>query len=153
MKLVPFLSAETIEPDLKSTDRRGVLSELAGLITRAGQVPEGTDLLTILENREELGSTGIGDGIAIPHVRLKNLDVLRVAVGRSAGGVQFEAIDGKPVHLFFLLLAPEDSTGTHLRALAKVSRLLKNSSARRELLAAGSSREILEIIAKEDEED
>jgi len=152
MKLATFLSPETVEAGLRSDDRRGILEELAVMAVRSGGVPEGIDLVTILENREDLGSTGIGGGVAIPHVRLRNLPGLKLAVGRSVEGVDFKAIDGQLVRLFFLLLAPEDSTGAHLKALAGISRLLKNTQVRDSLLEARDSEEMLEIIVTADEE-
>jgi len=152
MKLATFLSPETVEAGLRSDDRKGVLEELANLAVRSGGVPDGTDLVTILENREDLGSTGIGGGVAIPHVRLRNLPGLKLAVGRSLDGVDFKAIDGQPVRLFFLLLAPEDSTGDHLKALAGISRLIKNTQVRDALLEARDSEEMLEIIVTAEKE-
>jgi len=153
MKLVSLLSPETIEHSLGGKDRRGVLAELAELLRRAGQVPSDVDLLSILEEREALGSTGIGRGVAIPHVRVGGISSPRLAVGRSAEGIEFGAPDGQPVNLFFLLITPEDSTGEHLRALARISRLLKNAEVRRALLEAGGSREMLRIIEQEDEKE
>ncbi len=152
MKLATFLSPKTVEAGLRSADRRGVLEELTSLARRSGGIPEGTDLVTILENREDLGSTGIGGGVAIPHVRLRNLPGLKLAVGRSVEGVDFKAIDGEPVRLFFLLLAPEDSAGDHLKALAGISRLLKKTQVRDSLLEARDSAEMLEIIVAAEEE-
>jgi PTS system nitrogen regulatory IIA component len=153
MKIAPFLSADTVLARLESSDRRGVLEELASLVVRSGGISGDVDLVTILENREDLGSTGLGKGVAIPHVRLKNLSELRMAVGRSVGGVDFNAIDGKPVHLFFLLLAPENSAEGHLKTLARISRLLKKPSFRESLRGARDGEEMLKIIVKADEED
>ena len=153
MKLARYLSVDTVEARLESADRRGILEELAALVRRTGGVPPDTDLVTILENREDLGSTGIGDGVAIPHVRLKNLREPRMAVGRSVEGVDFHAIDGQRVHIFFLLLAPENSTGEHLKALARISRLIKKSPFREALLKARSSEEMLKAIVTEDEQE
>lgn len=153
MKLARYLSADTVEARLESSDRKGVLEELAAILKRTGGVPGDTDLVTILENREDLGSTGIGDGVAIPHVRLKNLGEPRMAVGRSVEGVDFHAIDNGKVHLFFLLLAPEDSTGEHLKALARISRLVKKSAFREALMKAKSREEMLKAIVAEDEQE
>jgi PTS system nitrogen regulatory IIA component len=153
MKIAPFLSADTVEARLDSVDRRGVLEELTALLVRSGGIPGDVDLVTILENREDLGSTGLGKGAAIPHVRLKNLPEIRMAVGRSVEGVDFNAIDGKPVHLFFLLLAPENSAEGHLKTLARVSRFLKKPSFREALQGALDGEEMLKIIVKADEED
>jgi PTS system nitrogen regulatory IIA component len=102
--------------------------------------------------RERLGSTGIGGGIAIPHGKLGALKSLLMAFGRSRKGVEFDAMDGKPTHLFFLLLAPEDSTGAHLKMLARISRSLKNSVFRERLMTAADGRELYMVIQKEDED-
>ncbi|HQC23908.1 MAG TPA: PTS sugar transporter subunit IIA, partial [Syntrophales bacterium] len=105
----------------------------------------------VLLEREKLGSTGIGDGIAIPHGKLKGLERLVISFGRSRQGVDFDAIDGKPVHIFFLLMAPESSTGQHLKALAKISRMLKDPGFRSDLMAAENAEEIYRKIAEKDE--
>ncbi len=153
MKLAPLLTPQTIACNLQARDRRGVLAELSSLLQKAGRVDPDMDLVTILENREELGSTGIGGGLAIPHVRLKGIPSLQVALGRSVEGVDFGAVDGQPVHIFFLLLAPEEAAGDHLKALASISRLLKGPGVKEALLAAGSSERMLEIIEREDEKE
>jgi PTS system nitrogen regulatory IIA component len=153
MTLSSYLSPEAVEPSLQARDRRGVLAELAALLQKNGSVPAGTDLVTILENREELGSTGIGGGAAIPHVRLKNLARIHVAVGRSPAGIDFSAIDGEPVRLFFLLVAPENATGDHLKALARISRLLRQEGVRKALMEAPDGAGMLDIIVTEDEKE
>jgi PTS system nitrogen regulatory IIA component len=153
MKLAPFLPAECVEANLKSVDGRGVLAELSELLIKARCVPEDTDLVTILMNREELGSTGLGEGVAIPHVRLKNISSLRVAVGRSVEGVDFNAADGRPVHFFFLVVSSESAAVDHLKVLAQISRFLKKTHTRKALLEAGGREEILEAIVAEDEEE
>jgi PTS system nitrogen regulatory IIA component len=153
MKLAPFLPVECVEASLESVDGRGVLTELSALLTKARCVPESTDLVTILMNREELGSTGIGEGVAIPHVRLKNISSLRIAVGRSVRGVDFNAADGRPVHFFFLVVSSESAAVDHLKVLAQISRFLKKSHIRKALLEAGGREEMLEVIVAEDEEE
>jgi PTS system nitrogen regulatory IIA component len=108
--------------------------------------------MAVLLERERLGSTGIGDGIAIPHGKLKDLDQLVLSFGRSSQGVDFESMDGKPVHLFFLLVAPESCAGIHLRALARIARLLKNGVVRKKLGSMSDRDEIYNLIKQEDEE-
>jgi PTS system nitrogen regulatory IIA component len=108
------------------------------------------ELLKALLEREKLGSTGIGNGIAIPHGKLAGLSDIILVFARSTAGVPFEAIDGKPIHLIFLLVAPANSTGGHLKALARLSRLLKNDSFRKTLLTAATAQDILRAIADED---
>lgn len=151
MRLAPFLAEATVEEDLNARDTASVLEELSGLLFRAGYVPEGTELVRILQNREDLGSTGLGEGVAIPHVFLKNVDSPRIAVGRSKEGVDFGAIDGRPVHIFFLLVTPEAAKGEHLKALGRISRLLRNEGFRNAIMRAANGKEILRIIVEEDE--
>lgn len=150
MKITDFFGPEAVVADLKSTDKRAVLAELCTPL--AGRYPGFTEeqLLSVLEERERLGSTGIGEGVAIPHGKLAGLPTLTAAFGRSVGGVDFEAIDGKPTHLFFALFAPENSAGIHLKALARISRLFKNSALRKAILEAADAREIYRLIAEED---
>ena len=102
--------------------------------------------------RERLGSTGIGDNIAIPHGKLANLSGLKLAFGRSLRGVDFESMDGKLSHLFFLLLAPINSAGLHLKALAKISRMLMSATFRENLMRAAQSQDIFQLLAQKDEE-
>ena len=102
--------------------------------------------------RERLGSTGIGDGIALPHGKLRELKRLLISFGRSINGLNFDSIDEEPAYLFFLLLAPENSAGKHLKALAKISRMLKDGNFRRRLMGAKSRAEVYKIIVGKDEE-
>src|SRR5437763_15053810 len=108
-------------------------------------------LIKSLEDRELLNSTALGDGVAIPHGKLPGLKRVLAAFGRSLAGVDFQSLDGKPTHLFFLLVAPEDSAGAHLKALARISRLLKEETFRRRLMEAPSARELFETIRTEDD--
>jgi PTS system nitrogen regulatory IIA component len=103
-------------------------------------------------DRERLGSTGIGGGIGIPHGKIKDLESLVLGFGRSRKGVDFEAIDGKPTHIFFILITPENSTGLHLKLLARISRILKNDQFKERLQNAADRDEIFDIIKEEDEE-
>ncbi|HPR15219.1 MAG TPA: PTS sugar transporter subunit IIA, partial [Smithella sp.] len=103
-------------------------------------------IIDILKQRENLGSTGIGEGVAIPHGKISNLNDIVVAFGRSEKGIAYDSLDGKPVHLFFLLLAPENSAGQHLKILAKISKMLKDVYFRNKLIAAKSRDELYQII-------
>lgn len=109
------------------------------------------DILAILSEREQIGSTGIGDGVAIPHGKLNNLSQIEICFGRSFGGVPFGAADNKPVHLFFLVLAPTDSSGPYLKTLARIARFLKSPHTRSRLLHAENSAEIANIFASTSE--
>jgi PTS system nitrogen regulatory IIA component len=108
-------------------------------------------VVNTLLDREKLGSTGIGDGIAIPHGKLADLDELIVTFGRSKEGVNFDSMDGKPANLFFLLLAPENTTGLHLKVLAKISKMLKDNTFRKKLIEAKSKDELYLIIGDKDD--
>lgn len=136
--------------DLRATDRRGVFFEFAGLLAASGRVTDGEQLVRVLTDRESLGSTGIGDGVAIPHGKLKGLRQIVIAFGRSLRGVDFSAQDGKPAHLIFLLVAPEENPGDHLKVLARISRILKNPVLRDNLRKAPHRADIRRMIVEED---
>jgi PTS system nitrogen regulatory IIA component len=151
MKILDVLQEESIISELRATDKKGVLEELTAPVAKASGINQ-EEMVRVLLERERLGSTGVGDGIAIPHGKLKSLESLLVGFGRSHKGVDFEAIDGKPAYLFFLLMAPENSTGAHLRMLARISRLLKDSSFRERLMTAADRHKLYIAIADEDHE-
>jgi PTS system nitrogen regulatory IIA component len=145
------MSKEAILDDLKSQNKKGILEELvAPLADNSGLNPE--DLVRVLMERERLGSTGIGGGIGIPHGKIKDLASLVLGFGLSRKGVDFESIDGEPTHIFFVLITPEDSTGLHLKLLARISRILKNDHFRERLMNAADRDDIFDIIKQEDEE-
>jgi nitrogen PTS system EIIA component len=152
MKITDLLESKSVLPDLTATTKLAVLEELAGTLVPG---PDGLDLDTVVEvlmERERLGSTGIGDSVAIPHGKLADLSNLRLAFGRSFKGVNFDSVDGKPSHLFFLLLAPVNSAGLHLKALAKISRMLMSASFRENLMQAAKGEDIYQLLAAKDEE-
>lgn len=132
--------------DIQSRDKGKVLAELTDALVACDDSLQRDAVLQVLQEREQLGSTGIGDGVAIPHGKLKGIPELMLAFGRSRAGVDFESMDGQPAHLFFLLIAPEESVGVHLKALARISKLLKDAAVRRSLLEAGDQKEIYQII-------
>lgn len=152
MKLSEILKPQFIIADLKTHDKKGVLEELSKVITEQETSLNKGSLLQVLLERERLGSTGIGDGIALPHGKLKGLDKLLISFGRSTDGLDFDSIDDQPAYLFFLLLAPENSAGLHLKSLAKISRMLKDGNFRQSLMGAKSREEIYQIIIDKDEE-
>lgn len=151
MKITDVLHPEAICVDLKARDKKGVLQEMVEPLARVANL-EHDALVRILMDRERLGSTGIGGGIGIPHGKLKGLDSLILGFGLSRSGVDFESIDGRPTHLFFLLITPENSTGLHLKLLARISRILKDESFKERLFNAADPNEVLDIISQEDEE-
>ena len=151
MKIKDILDEASIIQDLRSTNKKGVLEELSNVLVERGKLPDRDKVVEVLLDREKLGSTGIGDGIAIPHGKMKGIKALVTSFGRSIKGVNFESIDNKPTHLFFLLVAPENSAGIHLKALARISRLLKDPSFRNRLMGAKDRQDLFNIIAEEDE--
>jgi PTS system nitrogen regulatory IIA component len=151
MRITELLDKDFIVPALSAKTKKEVLKELVDCITRKETEVESDDLLRVLLEREELGSTGIGDGIAIPHGKARKIKRLIVAFGRSLDGVEFQSMDGKLTHIIFLLIAPEDSAGVHLKALARISRLLKDSAFRKHIMEANSLQEVYDLIAQEDE--
>ncbi len=151
MKILDLLKKEAILVNLKSKDKKGVIDELVTPVAELAGVEHKT-LFRVLMEREQLGSTGIGGGIGIPHGKLKDLDTLILGFGVSRSGVDFESMDGKPTHIFFLLVTPENSTGLHLKLLARISRLLKKETFKESLLRATDSDEVISIIEAEDED-
>ena len=151
MKVMDIFRKEYIVEGLKSKSKREVLAELSGVFLQGNVKYNHEEMINTLLEREKLGSTGIGDGVAIPHGKLANLEELVVSFGRSKEGVEFDAMDGRPAHIFFLLMAPEDTTGKHLKALAKISKMLKDSSFRKKLLEAKSKDELYTIITEKDD--
>jgi PTS system nitrogen regulatory IIA component len=150
MKITDILSPDMVIADLKGVTKPDVLNELAkALAAKYTEIKLG-DLTAVLAERERLGSTAIGDGIAIPHGKLRGVTKIIGAFGRHQAGVDFDSLDGGPSHLFFVLIAPEDSASLHLKALARVSRLLKEGSFRSRLLAAKNSDELYSLITEED---
>jgi len=150
MKIAEMLKKDYVIESLMTSTKKDALRELAQVILHDQPQYETETVVKVLLDREKLGSTGIGDGIAIPHGKLAKLDRLVVSFGRSLEGIDFNAMDGRPVHLFFLLLAPENSAGLHLKALAKISRMLKDDSFRRQLIEAGTKQELYRIIEEKD---
>jgi len=150
MKIMEFLSKKAVTASLKSTDKEGVIRELVDLLAKAEDIKNKEDLVKSLLTRESLGSTGIGQGIGIPHAKSQNVKNLVAAFGLSQKGVNFDSLDGESAYIFFLLIAPEESAGPHLKALARISRMLKDKYFREMLKKAKDEKEILRIVQEED---
>jgi PTS system nitrogen regulatory IIA component len=152
MKIIDLLDPKCILPDLQASTKRGVLEELAAALVSDQKEATLQNVVEVLLERERLGSTGIGDNIAIPHGKLPQLSQMLLAFGRSVKGVDFDSMDGKASHLFFLLLAPTNASGLHLKALAKISRMLMSQTFRDSLMMSSGAEEILRLIAEKDAE-
>lgn len=150
MKISELLRTETINADLKAKWKNEALAEMVDAMIKIQNGLDREEVIRVLLEREKLGSTGIGDGVAIPHGKLKGLKDLFISFGRSRSGVEFDSMDGKPVNLIFLLIAPEESVGVHLKTLARISKLLKNASVRQRLAGASDKQEIFDIILEEE---
>jgi len=152
MKILDFLNPKAISADLKSKNKKDVIKELLDLLISSGAVKKNNKdgIFKSLLEREALGSTGIGQNIGIPHGKTALTKKLVAAFGMSKSGLNFDSLDGEPARIFFLLLAPQESAGPHLKALARISKLLKDKYFRDQLMAAGSAKDIVKIIEKED---
>ncbi len=152
MKLSDIIEEDYIIPELKANDKRGVLEELTEMITVHEPYIDKMALVKVLVDRERLGSTGIGDGVAIPHGKLNGVKHPIISFGRSKQGLDFDSMDGQPAYLFFLIVAPENSSGFHLQVLAKIAKILKSSVFRKKLMDADSRIELYQIITESDDE-
>ena len=151
MKITDILGEGLVVSDLTGDSKDEVIEELAGVVAAHHPEIDRVRLVQALEDRERLNSTALGEGVAIPHGKLAGVKRVIAAFGRSPAGVDFSSLDGKPTHLFFLLVAPEDSAGAHLKALARISRLLKDESFRQRLLAAPDASDLYRTIREEDD--
>lgn len=153
MKILDFLNERAISADLKSQDKNSSIRELTELLVKAGGIkPKDKErVIEVLLNREALGSTGVGQGIAIPHGKCDAVSELIGAFAISKTGVNFDSLDGEPAYIFFLLIAPIESSGPHLKALARISKLLKDKYFREALKNAENEKTLLKIIKEEDE--
>jgi len=149
-RIKDVLSGDLIIESLQATSKDGVVREFAAVLADARKVSDPDGLARQLLDRESQCSTGIGDGVAIPHAKSGAISEMVVAFGRSAPGVDFQSLDGKPAHLFFLLLSPEDRPGDHLKTLARISRILRNPHLRDQLMRSADRQEILRLLVDED---
>lgn len=151
MKILDILAPDAIIPAMRATTKSEALQELASMLATLHPEIDRARLIQVLLDREALGSTAIGEGIAIPHGKMPGASNVIAAFGRSEAGLPFDSLDGNPTRLFFLLVAPEDSAGIHLKALARVSRLLKDKSFRDRLASGGTQEQLFAIIKEEDD--
>jgi len=153
MQIMDFLSKKAIIVDIKSTNKEDVIKEMVDFLIEASDVEKRNrnKLIDALMSREALGSTAIGQGIAIPHAKCDCVDKLVAAFGLSKKGVDFDSLDGELAYIFFLLVAPQDSAGPHLKALARISRLLKDKYFRDTLRTCMDEKSVIKVITQEDE--
>ena len=152
MRISDFLVPEAVLLDLKSTAKKEVLAELLQPLAKAGKIADAKRMVDVLLEREELGSTGIGGRIAIPPGTAAQVKELAASLGVSKAGIAFDALDGEPVNLFIALVAPEGSAGLHLKALARISSLLKDKAFKKALLSSESREDVLRLIENEEKE-
>ena len=146
-----YLQEDRVISDLQGTDKTSVLRELSHVLVKPCHATSDKEHVQVLLDREKLQSTGIGEGIAIPHGRLKGLKDFVLSFGRSTGGIDFDSSDHKPTHLFFLVMAPENSAVDNLKLLSRIATLFRDTSFRKRLMEARSGRDLFQIISEEDE--
>jgi fructose-specific phosphotransferase system IIA component len=146
MKLSKFTEEELISFDLKGTEKDEIIEELVDLASKSKLVRDRDELLKDIIERENLVTTGVGYGVAFPHAKTKAVKGIVIAFGRSEKGIDFEAMDKKPVHLFFLIAAPEDAIGAHLNVMARLSFLMKSEENRDKLMQVKNQGELLAIL-------
>ena len=153
MKIMDFLSKKAIVLDIKAINKEDTIKELVDTMIDSGEIDKKyrNKLIEALMAREQLGSTAIGQGVAIPHAKTDGVEKLMAAFGISKKGVNFDSLDGEPAYIFFLLLAPQDSAGPHLKALARISRILKDKYFRDKLHNSPDEKAVIDIISEEDE--
>ena len=153
MKITEFLNVRALNLDLAAKNKKGIVTELVDLLISAGSLDEKDrpEIIKVLLDRESLGSTGIGQGVAIPHGKTESVKSLVGAFGLSREGIDFDSLDGEPAYIFFLLLAPKESTGPHLKALAKISQLLRDRFVRDAIRGCKTKKDFMEIISREEQ--
>ncbi len=151
MRIVELISRDRIVASLTATSKQAILEELATHLSAAQPSLDKKELVRVLADRESLASTAIGRGVAIPHGKLADVDEIVACIGRARNGIDFDSIDGKPTFLFFVMVAPENSTGAHLKALARISRMFRDEEFKERLLGAADGDAMFELIDKEDE--
>lgn len=150
MKISEILSEDFIIANLEPSTKSGVLETLCRFLKEKGVVKDDVTLQEALLEREKLGSTGIGENVAIPHAKSDDIDRIFCVFGKSENGIEYESLDQKPVNFVCLLLAPSNSTGQHLKALARIARLLKSQNLREDILKAQDASGIYALILNED---
>ncbi|MBN2297042.1 MAG: PTS sugar transporter subunit IIA [Deltaproteobacteria bacterium] len=149
MKIGDILKPDCVIADIQAQTKKDILTELSRPIAQAYGI-NLEEMVGILLNREKLGSTGIGEGVAIPHGKITGLNTIAASVGKNTQGLKFDSLDNKPCHIFFLLVAPSNSVSGHLKALARASMLLKNPALRESLMNTTSQQELYKVLLEYD---
>ncbi|MDR2676939.1 MAG: PTS sugar transporter subunit IIA [Endomicrobium sp.] len=150
MQIMDFLDQSSILVDLKSTDKKSAIAELVGVLKDTKKIKKIDEIINVILEREKLGSTGIGQSVAIPHGKTDIVDEQVGVLGISRKGIEFNSLDGELVHIIFLLVGPTKMAGQHLKALSKISRLFKDKFLRRTIRNATTAEEIIKIIQQEE---
>lgn len=150
MSIEETLNESCVIADIQGSTKKDVLIELVRALKKANLIKNEKEVVNVILEREKLGSTGIGDGVAIPHGKFKDIQNIICVFGRSLQGVDFDSVDQKPAHIFFLLLAPENSASLHLKMLSRISKLLRDPSFRKRLMELGDSHDIYRSVVEED---
>jgi PTS system nitrogen regulatory IIA component len=150
MKIMEILSPQSIIADLKASDKKSAIIELVDALKSAGKVKESDEIIEVVLEREKLGSTGIGQGVAIPHGKTDAISEQSGVLGISKKGIEFNSLDGELVNIIFLLVGPVEVAGQHLKALSRISRLFKDKFLRQAIKEASGVEEIIKIIQQED---
>ncbi len=152
MKFADFISSQAIRADLTAQEKEGVIREMVGALLEAGKIEDSEieSIVKAIMKREELGSTGIGRGVAVPHTKHPSVSRLLGTVGVSNEGVDFDSLDGEKVHLFFLLVSPPDRPGDHLRALENISRQLRDETFCKYLKQAKTADDVRQLLEEAD---
>ncbi len=150
MRIVDLIQREMVIPKLSATGKFEIIRELARFLSNGHEGIDYDRLVKVLTDREALASTAIGEGVAIPHGKLPDLDRIQACIGRARDGVDFDSMDGKPTHIFIVMVAPENSAGAHLKALARISRVFKDKDFLRRLLEAPNGDKMYEALCEED---
>jgi PTS system nitrogen regulatory IIA component len=151
VKIIDFINVQSVIPALASREKNAALEELAAGLADKYDHLDTKKVLSVLQERERISSTAIGDGVAIPHGKLSGLDKIYGVFARSEPAIDFNSLDGEPTRLFFVLIAPENAAADHLKALARISRLLKDPAFRQRLIMGKNQEELFRLISEEDE--
>ena len=149
MALVDLITPEVVKVPLTATDKYGVIDELVQLLADAGKIGDRAKVIDAIHRREALGSTGLEYGIAVPHAKTEEVKEITLSIGIAPQGIEFDAIDGKPSKLFFLILAAPDQSGPHIEALAEIAKLSKSKAFLEALIHASSAQEIVDLFGED----